>query len=462
MSGRRSWFRSDDLLSLHGHASSGVSIPSARRPCVQSGGRQIMVNESLNSVAFGAHAVTLVSVTRSDRPPAHADTDVSGEPGEVRYRVLSITAIWCAAGLIVLVGIGVAVWLLVAYGRGDEQARNQLEAIKTAGTIVVGTGGAAALLLAARRQRTAEIALKHQERVATATEADAAARRITELYTKAADQFGSDKAPVRLAGLYALERLAQDNETQRQTIVNLLCAYLRMPYQLPSEPPCDDADAQLGAAHHDRVQEREVRRTAQRLLTNNLWPGNPKNPALTYWGDLDLDLTGAILIDFSLADCTVGNATFRSAMFTGLADFRSATFTGDAQFESATFTDDARFQSATFTRPANFVSVTFTNTAYFEWTTFTGDAYFESATFTGDAYFESATFTRQASFDFASFIGHAHFESAIFTGRTKFESTTFTGHANFHSATFTDVPEELAQFRPSPDLHPDTGTWPER
>jgi hypothetical protein len=44
---------------------------------------------------------------------------------------------------------------------------------------------------------------------------------------------GSDKAPVRLAGLYALERLAQNNEYQRQTIVNVVCAYLRMPYQPP-------------------------------------------------------------------------------------------------------------------------------------------------------------------------------------------------------------------------------------
>jgi len=37
---------------------------------------------------------------------------------------------------------------------------------------------------------------------------DAAERRITELYTKAADQLGSDEAPVPLAGLDAKERLA--------------------------------------------------------------------------------------------------------------------------------------------------------------------------------------------------------------------------------------------------------------
>jgi len=40
------------------------------------------------------------------------------------------------------------------------------------------------------------------------TTRDATERRITELYTKAADQLGSEKAPVRLAGLQALQRLA--------------------------------------------------------------------------------------------------------------------------------------------------------------------------------------------------------------------------------------------------------------
>jgi hypothetical protein len=70
---------------------------------------------------------------------------------------------------------------------------------------------------------------------------------VTELYTKAADQLGSDKAPVRLAGLYALERLAQDNPSQRQTIVNVICAYLQMPYTTPEatpvEPSADDGQS---------------------------------------------------------------------------------------------------------------------------------------------------------------------------------------------------------------------------
>src|SRR5205823_8499889 len=126
----------------------------------------------------------------------------------------------------------------------------QLDTIRTAGTLVVGTGGAVALLLTARRQRYTELTLVHTDR-------DVTERRVTELYGKAADQLGSDKAPVRLAGLYALERLAQGNPVHRQTIVNLICAYLRMPFVSDTG---------------DRSEEGEVRQTAQSLLAGHLRP----------------------------------------------------------------------------------------------------------------------------------------------------------------------------------------------
>ncbi|MEV4250934.1 hypothetical protein AB0J63_47045 [Streptosporangium canum] len=75
-----------------------------------------------------------------------------------------------------------------------------------------------------RRQRHQEIATAHATH-------DATERRVTELYTKAVEQLGHAGAAVRLGGLYALERLAQDNPGHRQTIVNVICAYLRMPYR---------------------------------------------------------------------------------------------------------------------------------------------------------------------------------------------------------------------------------------
>src|SRR5258708_5923019 len=59
------------------------------------------------------------------------------------------------------------------------------------------------------------------------------------------------KPPCASAGLYSLERVAQNNVELRQTIVNVVCAYLRM-------------------AQPEDAEEREVRLTAQRILAAHL------------------------------------------------------------------------------------------------------------------------------------------------------------------------------------------------
>src|SRR5262249_12947992 len=158
-------------------------------------------------------------------------------------------------------------------------------------------------------------------------------------------------------------RLAQANPNQRQTVVNVLCAYLRMPYQPPTQAPRDGADeddptreksapreatppddptdaATQAAAERECTQEREVRRTAQRILADHLCHGSdPREPPVTFWKNSDLDLTGALLIDFALSDCQARTARFDGATFTGDASF-NGTFTGDAWFGGATFTGD--------------------------------------------------------------------------------------------------------------------------
>jgi hypothetical protein len=182
----------------------------------------------------------------------------------------------------------------------------QLAAIKAASGVAVGGGGLFALYLAARRQRTqeleqreraqvqfeqvAETNRRHAERVAEASESDAAARRVTELYTAAVEQLGSDKAPVRLGGLYALERLAQDNpdpSALRQTVVNVLCAYLRMPWAPPGDAPPEEAEESIQVLYERRMQEREVRLTAQRILRDHLRPGaDHDQPVAGFWTPL--------------------------------------------------------------------------------------------------------------------------------------------------------------------------------
>ncbi len=194
-----------------------------------------------------------------------------------------------------------------------------------------GAGAAVGLMLAFRRQH-------HQEIATDLTDRDATERRITELYTKAVEQLGSDKAPVRLGGLYALERLAQDNPAHRQTIVNVICAYLRMPFSATAptskpEPEATEDPGERGAETETRTdgngdtwqQERQVRLTAQRILAEHLRDDRAKDqhstdpPGSRFWPDIRLDLAGATLIDFNLENGVMADADFIGATFSGIA-----------------------------------------------------------------------------------------------------------------------------------------------
>lgn len=344
------------------------------------------------------------------------------DESEQPYPVLSSRAIIIGGALLVVLGVGLAVLLMITLG--DGQHANQLDAIKTAGTIVVGTGGAAALWLTARRQRTTEIGLnqKHVDQ-------------------QAVEQIGSDKAAVRLAGFYALERLAQDNETQRQTIVNVLCAYLRMPSE--GDP-----------------KEAEVQQTVQRILAAHL-----HNDAKHWY--VEIDLSSATLVDMDFEACLLGSANFTGTTFEGRTSFyrsrfgAGVTFAGTrfgafTTFTGVAFDGEADFTGADFTGPVHFDHAHFHQRVKLAGAGFRDESSFHEAGFHSAALLGPATFTGPADFEFARFDGPAptwlgstfeagaHFGGAVFAGSGYFpESADLTG-AHFADKAWIAVPEEPA------------------
>ncbi|MBB5958428.1 uncharacterized protein YjbI with pentapeptide repeats [Saccharothrix tamanrassetensis] len=377
------------------------------------------------------------------------------------------------AALIATATIGLVVvlwWAGTAGLSGAELVNARFNALRTGLSIGVGGGGLFALYLAWRRQHATEIGLvqkerdqadvarayelqretaehtrQHAERVAATTERDAEARRITDLYAKSVEQLGSDKAPVRHGGLYALERLAQDHPDHpalRQTVANVLCAYLRAPFDLPGNPPEADVDRAVRDEYRERVQEREVRLTAQRILTTHLHPGDDADrPSATFWADTQLDLTGAVLIDWSTKNCVLGMATFRQAIFVGIARFDGVTFTGVARFSGAKFTDDALFNEVQFAEEAGFNEVEFSRDVWFGEAKFTETIWFSKAKFTGDALFDGASFNGRTLFNSAHFVRSASFSGVAFEQDVMFTETTFTGDVVFSGAAFARISE---------------------
>jgi len=78
--------------------------------------------------------------------------------------------------------------------------------------------------------------------------------QVTDRYTKAIEQLGSDRREVRIGGIYALERIARDSARDHPTVMEVLTAFIREHAGEQRPPPADDepaADAPGRGARED-------------------------------------------------------------------------------------------------------------------------------------------------------------------------------------------------------------------
>src|SRR5262249_5555909 len=150
---------------------------------------------------------------------------------------------------------------------------------------------------------------------------------------------GHDADQVRVGALHALAGLARTRPSYTQTVLDVLCSYLRRPFTHPSyelrpdnpdqaevEPNDAWPDEQIAAA--DR--EREVRLTAHRLITD-LLPGQADAELASY----DLDLTAASLEYLDLAGRQIGRLTARRARLHGISKLAGIRVCQPALFSGA-------------------------------------------------------------------------------------------------------------------------------
>ena len=112
-------------------------------------------------------------------------------------------------------------------------------------TLGAGLVAAAALVFTALNfallRRNSEQADQWQRRTHELTEQG----QVTDRYTKAIEQLGSDKLDVRIGGIYALERIARDSARDHPAVMAVLTAFIREhswePWPLPRTEEEEDA-----------------------------------------------------------------------------------------------------------------------------------------------------------------------------------------------------------------------------
>ncbi|WP_326561115.1 pentapeptide repeat-containing protein [Micromonospora sp. NBC_01796] len=401
----------------------------------------------------------------------------------------SLTFAILAALLVVIALIVVALWYAgfpSVTRDGTVSARTLFDLLKLVFAVVAGIGGVAALVVAYRRQRVAEHTnklaefahelahaadLRAEVSKALAEAADERAkietdrngvRLLNERFAKASEQLGSDKAAVRLAGVYAIAGLADDWKDGRQTCIDVLCAYLRMPYASPQEssgdgltPVDDEVSEEMEQKARTAREEREVRHTLIRLIGRHL---RSEAEDANSWRGYDFDFTGAFFDggDFSGATFSGGEVSFDRATFGGgEVTFQGAAFTGArVTFHGAAFRGGkVSFYGATFGGGrVSFHAGTFSG----------GEMSFDRATFGGGevSFYAAAFIGGRVTLHGAAFSGaNVFFDGVTFSGGSvSFFGATFSrGHVSFHGATFsgTEVSFQQAIF----DVPPTFDLW---
>jgi uncharacterized protein YjbI with pentapeptide repeats len=245
---------------------------------------------------------------------------------------------WAIAGTIFLFSIAVAVTIyfisMILTTDRTELLKNEyeyiVESLKVLGLFISGGAVIVNVYFAGRRAEAMEETAKATNRNADAANKNAEAanknaeaanknaetanqKQITERFSKAIEQLGSDKPEVILGGIYTLERIARDSEPDQWTIMEVLTAFVRQ-----NAPIIEENESQSSEDQEKLLKLRISIRACLTVIAER------KHPDLE---NKRLDLTKVNISGFNLVQFKLKGFNFTGADLTG-ANLRGADLTG--------------------------------------------------------------------------------------------------------------------------------------
>ena len=311
-------------------------------------------------------------------------------------------------------------------------------------SILLATGGLLAILTLGETRRKNDIDKDkndkdHRRQVR-------AGRR--ERYTKAVEQLGDEKAPIRMGGVYTLvglvdEWLEEENlsESERvkegQVIINNLCAYVRSPFTLASHydelskanpTPKGIYKGKKEKFYADKAtldSEADVRLGIIKEIHDRLQGSDKNTPGA--WSDFEYDFSGSSF--FYPVDLT-------KSYYKKPVNFSGSTYKEGAYFTGSTYEGRAYFSRSTYEGRANFTGSTYEGRANFSRSTYEGRANFTGSTYEGWADFSRSTYEGWADFSRSTYEGWTDFSGSTYEGGAYFSGSTYEGRANFSGSIF--------------------------
>ena len=339
--------------------------------------------------------------------------------------------------------------------------------------ILLATGGLIALIALGETRRkndndreAAENLRAHQENMliqqkeqfeANSFKERKAERR--ERYTKAVEQLGDEKAPIRMGGVYTLvglvdewleEKSLSDDERfkEGQVIINNLCAYIRSPFTLASHyDELSQANPASEGIYKDKEQEfyadkatldseADVRLGIIKEIHDRIQGPDKNTPGA--WSDFEYDFSGSTF--FYPIDLTnsyyAKPINFSGSTYKSGADFRGSTYKGGANFIRSTYKSWAYFADSTYQALADFTNSTYQGWADFRRSTYQGWTDFTDSTYKSGANFSRSTYKSGANFTDSTYKSGANFTDSTYKSWANFSDSTYKGEAYFTNSIY--------------------------
>jgi len=278
-----------------------------------------------------------------------------------------------------------------------------------------------------------------------------------ERYTKAVEQLGDEKSPIRMGGVYTLVGLVdewledesiekyEDRLKEGQVIVNNLCAYIRSPFTLASHYNELSEDApSLEGIYKDKKEEfyvdkaildseADVRLSIIKEIHDRIQDPDKNTPGA--WSGFEYDFSGSTF--FYPIDLT-------NSYYAKPINFSGSTYKGWADFCGSEYREWATFSGSTYQRWVNFDNSIYGSWADFSKSTYQRNADYSESIHQGWVNLSGSTYEGVAAFNGSIFDDKIYFSEGIdgscssrftqcaptFYDETNHQNTLFGSHTN--------------------------------
>ena len=288
-----------------------------------------------------------------------------------------------------------------------------------------------------------------------------------ERFLKAVELLSSVHSYTRLGAVHALVALAdeyltdqalqaEEKHAEGQRIVDVLCAYIRSPFELafrydelsqnkPSQHGVYGDNHQDFYMHKaELLAEAKVRQQALQEIHRRLrhFPqGDRRSYVEGSWSGFEYDFSNSVFFyPVDMKDSWYQNSVdFSGCTYYTSAEFNGSTYERSAYFCDSTYYDWVFFNNSTYCGDAQWSGSTYHDSARFSWSVYYGEVSFHDSVYGGSVFFDQSLYYDEALFYSSTYRGEAGFDGSLYRGSVFVNDSVFAGEVSLYGSVFCDA-----------------------